>query len=213
MGQPEFFQALDKQLTSVSLADWKTYLRWHVIHSSAPALSEKFVDENFDFYGHTLTGATELQPRWKRCVAAVDRNLGEALGQKYVAQVFPPEAKERARAMVQNLVAALRSDLETLPWMGDQTRQQALAKLAAISLKIGYPDKWRDYSAFQVVRGPYIENLERGSAFEFRRNLARDRQARGPHRMGHDAAHGQRLLQPQYERNRFPRRHPPAAVF
>jgi putative endopeptidase len=169
--QPEFFQALDKQLTSVPITNWKAYLRWHLIRSSAPALSSKFVDENFNFYGRTLTGAKEIQPRWKRCVASTDRNLGEALGQKYVQKAFPPEAKARANAMVQNLVAALRSDLETLPWMSPPTRQQALAKLAAISLKIGYPDKWRDYSSYQVVRGSYVEDLQRGSAFEFHRRL------------------------------------------
>jgi predicted metalloendopeptidase len=130
------------------------------------------VDENFNFFAKTLTGVTEIQPRWKRCVAATDRSLGEALGQKYVAQAFPPEAKARANQMVQNLIAALRADIEVLPWMSDPTRKQALEKLSAMSLKIGYPDQWRDYSAFQVNRGPYVENTERGSAFEFHRHLA-----------------------------------------
>ena len=124
-----------------------------------------------------LTGAKEIQPRWKRCVGSTDRNLGEALGQVYVARAFPPEAKVKVRAMVDNLVAALHADLETLPWMGDATRRQALAKLSAMSLKIGYPDRWRDYSAFQVARASYVENLARGSAFEFHRNLAKIGQA------------------------------------
>jgi putative endopeptidase len=172
VGQPEFFQALDKQLTSVPLADWKTYLRWHVIHASVRALPSKFVNEDFDFYGRTLTGTKELQPRWRRCSGSTDRDLGEALGQKYVAQAFPPEAKEQARQMVQNLVVALRADIATLPWMSPETRQQALAKLSAMNLKIGYPDKWRDYSSYQVVRNSYFENIERGSAFEFHRELA-----------------------------------------
>jgi putative endopeptidase len=171
--QPEFFEALDKDLAGVALDDWKTYFRWHILHAAAAGLSEKFVDENFDFFGRTLTGAQELQPRWKRCVSATDSNLGEALGQKYVARNFPPAAKERARAMVQNLVQALRADIETLPWMSPPTREQALAKLSAMALKIGYPDKWRDYSSYQVTRGPYVENLERGSAFEFHRDLAK----------------------------------------
>jgi putative endopeptidase len=172
VGQPEFFQALDKQLTSVPLADWKIYLRWHVIHASVQALSSKFVNEDFDFYNRTLTGTKELQPRWRRCSGSTDRNLGEALGQKYVAQAFPPEAKEQARQMVQNLVEALRADIATLPWMSPETRQQALAKLSVMMLKIGYPDKWRDYSSYQVVRNSYFENIRRGSAFEFRHELA-----------------------------------------
>jgi len=172
VGQPEFFQALDKQLTTLPLDQWKIYFRWHVIHAAVAALPARFVDENFDFFGRKLTGVTELQPRWKRCVASVDRNLSEALGQKYVEQQFPPEAKSRARALVESLVAALRDDIQTLPWMSAPTRQQALAKLAAMSLKIGYPDKWRDYSAYDVVRSSYLINLERGSGFEFRRTLA-----------------------------------------
>ena len=171
VGQPEFFQALDKQLTSVPLADWKTYLRWHVVHASVRALSSKFVNEDFDFYGRTLTGTKELQPRWRRCSGSTDRDLGEALGQKYVAQAFPPEAKEQAHQMVQNLVEALRADIGTLPWMSPETRQQALAKLSTMNLKIGYPDKWRDYSSYQVVRNSYFENIRRGSAFEFHRRL------------------------------------------
>jgi predicted metalloendopeptidase len=173
VGQPEFFQALDKQLKSVSIPDWKTYLRWHFILSAAPALPGKFVEENFNFYGRTLTGAKEIQPRWKRCVTATDRNLGEAVGQKYVEKVFPPQAKQRAHDMVENLVSALHADIETLPWMSDPTRKQALAKLAAMNLKIGYPDKWRDYSAYQVTRDSYLDDLQRGSAFEFHRRLAK----------------------------------------
>ena len=134
------------------------------------------MDENFNFYGRTLTGAKELQPRWKRCVSSTDReSRGEALGQKYVEKAFPPEAKARAREMVQNLVAALRSDIETLPWMSDPTRKQALAKLAAMSLKIGYPDKWRDYSAYQVERDSYIENLAARQRFRVSSRPGQDR--------------------------------------
>ena len=173
VGQPEFFQALGKQLKTTPIADWKIYLRWHLLRTSAPALSSKFVDENFNFYGRTLTGAKELQPRWKRCVVSTDRELGQALGRKYVQEAFPPEAKARAHEMVENLVSALRSDIQTLPWMSDPTRKQALAKLAAMNLKIGYPDKWRDYSAYRVARDSYVANLQRGSAFEFHRQLAK----------------------------------------
>jgi len=171
--QPDFFKALDSALSSVPLDDWKIYLRWHLIHSAAPALSEKFVDENFNFYGKTLTGAKEQLPRWRRCVEATDRQLGEALGQYYVQRNFPPEAKTNAIVMVHNLIDALHDDLKTLDWMSPATREQAIKKLQAIHLKIGYPDKWRDYSAFQVDRASYVQNDLRGRTFEFNRDLAK----------------------------------------
>jgi putative endopeptidase len=171
VAQPNFFVALNAQLGSTPLEDWKTYFRWHLVDSAAPGLPEKFVDEDFDFRGRILTGAKEIQPRWKRCVQSTDRNLGEALGQLYVQKYFPPEAKTRALEMVHNLVAALRDDLQTLPWMGPETRTQATAKLQAFAVKIGYPDKWRDYSALRVDRSSYLQNLERSSEFEFQRRL------------------------------------------
>jgi putative endopeptidase len=171
VAQPEFFKALDAQLTATPLEDWKTYLRWHAVDSEAAALPEKFVNEDFDFRGRILTGAKQIQPRWKRCVQSTDRNLGEALGQVYVQKYFPPEAKAHAIEMVHNLVAALRDDLKTLPWMGPETRAQASAKLAAFAVKIGYPDKWRDYSALKVERASYLANLQRGAEFEFQRRL------------------------------------------
>jgi len=171
VGQPDFFKALDAQLTTTPLDDWKTYLRWHLVHSAAPGLPERFVAEDFAFSGKTLTGAKENQPRWKRCVQATDRALGEALGQIYVQKYFPPEAKARALEMVHNLIAALRDDLQTLSWMGPETRAQATAKLAAFALKIGYTDKWRDYAALQVDRRSYAENQLRGAEFDFARRL------------------------------------------
>ncbi len=173
VAQPKFFEAANRMLTSVPLADWKTYLRWRVIDAAAPSLSSKFVEEDFNFNGRTLQGTRELLPRWKRCVRATDRELGFALGQVYVAEHFPPEAKARALEMIHNLIAALRDDLSTLPWMGPETRKAALAKLEAFALKIGYPDKWRDYSAFHVDRGPYVMNVLRGDLFEFNRDLAK----------------------------------------
>jgi putative endopeptidase len=171
VAQPNFFVALNAQLGSTPLEDWKTYFRWHLVDSAAPGLPEKFVDGDFDFRGRILTGAKEIQPRWKRCVQSTDRNLGEALGQLYVQKYFPPEAKTRALEMVHNLVAALRDDLQTLPWMGPETRTQATAKLQAFAVKIGYPDKWRDYSALRVDRSSYLQNLGRSSEFEFQRRL------------------------------------------
>jgi len=173
VGQPEFFKSLNTQLTAIPLTDWKTYLRWHLITAAAPALSSKFVDEDFNFYGKTLTGAKVLQPRWKRCVQATDRQLGEALGQQYVAQVFPPEAKAAALKMVHNLVNALHDDIETLPWMSPATKKQALDKLSHLMLKVGYPDKWRDYSAYKVERTSYVENVLHGREFQFHYELAK----------------------------------------
>jgi putative endopeptidase len=173
IGQPDFFKQADAELASVSLADWKTYLRWHLLHAVAGSLPAKFVDEDFSFYGQTLTGAKQLLPRWQRCVRSTDRHLGEALGQYYVQRNFPPEAKASALAMVRNLVAALHDDLTTLDWMSPATREQAIKKLEAINLKIGYPDKWRDYSAFKVDRHPYVENALRGDAFAVARDLAK----------------------------------------
>jgi len=171
VGQPDFFKALDAQLTATPIDDWKTYLRWHLVNAAAPGLPEKFVAEDFDFRGKTLTGAKEIQPRWKRCVQATDRVLGEALGLVYVQKYFPPEAKARALEMVHSLVAALRDDLQTLPWMGPDTRKQATAKLEAFAVKIGYTDKWRDYSALKIDRRSYSENQWRGAEFDFARRL------------------------------------------
>jgi predicted metalloendopeptidase len=173
VGQPDFFKALDSQLTATPLAGWKTYFRWHLLNSSAPALPEKFVAEEFDFRGKTLTGAKEIQPRWKRCTQATDRALGEALGQLYVQKYFPPEAKAHALVMVHNLIAALHNDLQTLSWMSPETRAQATAKLEAFAVKIGYTDKWRDYSALKIDRTSYLANQRRASAFEFQRRLER----------------------------------------
>lgn len=168
---PKFFETISQELKAEPIATWKTYLRWHLLDTNAPFLSQPFVDEDFNFKGRILQGTPVLLPRWRRCVAAADRQLGEALGQFYVQQYFPPEAKAHALELVDRMMAALRLDLQNLPWMGPATRQQALAKLNAIAKKIGYPDKWRDYSAYQVDRGSYAENQLRGSQFEFRRDL------------------------------------------
>ena len=171
--QPEFFKAMNEELSSVPLDDWKTYLRWHVIHANAPALPEKFVEENFDFYDRKLSGTKEMLPRWKRCVQSTDRNLGEALGQVYVEKYFPPAAKARAKEMVANLIAALREDIPTLSWMGPDTKKEALAKLEAFTVKIGYPDKWRDYSKLTIDRSSYDANVRRSMEFEYARELAK----------------------------------------
>src|ERR1700675_2666637 len=164
--QPEFFKEMNQELDSVSLPEWKTYLRWHVIHENAPALPDKFVEENFDFYDRKLSGTKEILPRWKRCVQSTDRNLGEALGEVYVEKYFPPAAKARAKEMVNNLIAALRDDIPTLSWMGPETKKEALGKLEAFNVKIGYTDKWRDYSKLSIDRGSYDANVRRAMTFE-----------------------------------------------
>ncbi|HEY4950959.1 MAG TPA: M13 family metallopeptidase [Candidatus Acidoferrales bacterium] len=169
--QPEFFKEMNEELASVSLPDWKIYLRWHVIHASAPGLPDKFVEENFDFYDRKLSGTKEIPPRWKRCAQSTDSNLGEALGQIYVDKYFPPAAKARARQMVNNLIAALRDDIPTLAWMSPETKKEALAKLEAFNVKIGYTDKWRDYSKLTIDRGSYASNVRRGIEFEYARQL------------------------------------------
>ena len=168
---PNFFKEMNGLIVAQPLDKWKVYLRWHLINGTARALSTPFVDEDFHFKGTILTGTKEILPRWKRCVSATDGALGEALGQAYVKKAFPPEAKARALTMVKNLEAALADDIRQLPWMSEPTRQQALTKLQAITNKIGYPDKWRDYSTLDIERGTYVENRFRALQFEFHRDL------------------------------------------
>ncbi|HKG14535.1 MAG TPA: M13 family metallopeptidase, partial [Pyrinomonadaceae bacterium] len=173
VAQPEFFKGLDKLLTSVPVEDWKTYLRWHLVDAAAPRLSSKFVEEDFNFNGKYMQGTKETLPRWKRCVSATDRSLGEAVGQLYVKRTFTPQTRAHAQEMVKNLIAALRDDLSTLSWMSDETRKRAIAKLDAFVRKIGYPDKWRDYEALEIKRGTYIGNVLASDEFDFRRNLGK----------------------------------------
>ena len=170
---PEFFTALDKMLKTTPLADWKAYLRWHIVHNTAPALSKAFVDENFAFYGKTLNGTAELQPRWKRCTKSVNALMGEALGKAFVEKTFGAEGKERTEAVVHDIEAAMNSDLDGLTWIDDATRKQAHEKLAAIANKIGYPDKWRNYDALDIQRDAYLANAMRAEEFETHRELAK----------------------------------------
>ncbi len=170
---PDFFKALDAVLKNTSLADLKTYLRWHLLHSEAPFLSKAFVDEDFHYFGQTLTGATELEARWKRCVKATDNDLGFALGQKYVEQAFPPDAKTRVLGMVGEIEKMLGQDIESLAWMTPATKKQAMIKLQGVTNKIGYPDKWRDYSSVKIVRGDAVGDDQRATEFEVRRQLSK----------------------------------------
>ena len=162
---PDFFRGFNEALAWQPLEDWKTYLEWHVIHASAPLLPSAFVDENFQFYGKTLTGAQELSPRWKRCVQYTDGDLGEALGQKYVEKHFPPDAKERMEQLVHAVEAALEADIRELDWMTEETKKKALRKLDSIRNKIGHPEKWRDYSALQIKPDDALGNSVRSNAF------------------------------------------------
>jgi endothelin-converting enzyme/putative endopeptidase len=168
---PDFFKALTGEIQSETLDDWKTYLAWHTLHSAAPLLSSPFVRENFNFYGKTLTGAEELRPRWKRCVDYTDNNLGEALGRKFVERTFGAEGKERTLRMVHALEQALGEDIQKLDWMSPATKQEALVKLKAIANKIGYPDKWRDYSSVVIKPDDPLGNDQRATEFEVRRQL------------------------------------------
>jgi putative endopeptidase len=170
---PAFFKTMNAELDKESLADWKTYLRWHLVHANAAHLSSPFLNENFAFYGKTLQGQQELKPRWKRCTEYVDDYLGEALGQAYVEKYFPPSAKQEVLKMVKEIQTAMQQDINTLTWMSPATKQQALIKLHAMANKIGYPDKWRDYSKLEIVRGDELGNVERAREFEFNRDMAK----------------------------------------
>ena len=168
---PDFFQKVNALIGSVSLDDWKTYLRWHVVRTAAPLLSQPFVEENFSFQGKYMNGAKELQSRWKRCVQLTDGSLGEALGQPYVQETFGADGKQRMLKMVNALEAALGDDIRELDWMTPATKKQAELKLEAITNKIGYPDQWRDYSTVTIKRDDLLGNAQRARAFEVHRNL------------------------------------------
>jgi putative endopeptidase len=163
--QPKFMQELDRQVHEAPLADWKVYLKWHLLNSTASSLSAPFVEEDFAFTGKYLSGTTEMKPRWKRCVESTDQLFGEALGKKYVEKYFPPEAKARMQEMVRNLLAAMRDDILSRPWMSDDTKEKAMAKIATFNPKIGYPDKWKDYSHVVVRRDAFFEDMIAGRKF------------------------------------------------
>ena len=168
---PDFVKGMNQVIAGNSLDDLKTYLRWQTVHSATQLLPDPFVEENFAFYGKTLTGSKEIRPRWKRCVQFTNGDLGEALGQAYVAEEFPPASKAATLKMVHELEAALRTDITDVSWMTPETKKQALDKLDHIANKIGYPDKWRDYSTLTIVRGDALGNSLRANQFEFTRQL------------------------------------------
>jgi len=163
--QPKFMQEVDRQMQQVSLADWKVYLKWQLLNSVASSLSAPFVEEDFAFNGKYLAGISEMKPRWKRCAESADNLLGEALGKKYVEKYFPPAAKARMQEMVRNLLAAMRDDILSRPWMSDDTKEKAMAKIATFNPKIGYPDKWKDYSQVEIRRDAFFEDMIAGRKF------------------------------------------------
>lgn len=171
--QPEFFTALGGLLQSEPVSAWRDYLRWHLLHETAPYLTRAFVDENFAFYSKKLSGATELRPRWKRVMQATDQNLGEDLAQLYVQRAFSPTAKARALEMVKFHLAAMHNRIAAATWMSDATKQAAYKKLATMRAKVGYPDTWRDYGALVISRESYVANVLAAARFEVRRQLAK----------------------------------------
>lgn len=173
LAHPEFMRGFAAQLKQAAVDDWKTYLRWHLIRRASPYLSEEFASAHFKFFGTAMTGVTEQEPRWKRVVMTIDGSVGDALGQLYVARHFPPTAKARALELVKNVRAAMRERLQTLEWMDEPTRAKAVAKLDAFTVKIGYPEKWKDYFSVGIDRGPFVLNVLRATEFEVRRNLAK----------------------------------------
>jgi len=175
--EPSYFTGLAEAWADVVLDDWKAWLRWQVVHGSATVLSSRFVDENFDFYGRTLTGAQELRDRWKRGVGAVEGSLAEAVGKLYVEEHFPAEAKAQMLDLVANLIVAYRKSISGLAWMTEETRARALQKLDAFTPKVGYPDTWRDYSKLEIIAGDLVGNLRRAASFETDRELGRVGQA------------------------------------
>lgn len=170
LAMPEFFKVMDAQLKTVSLNDWKTYFRWQLIASYAPLLSKPFVNENFRMHAY-LTGAKEILPRWKRVVHETNSALGFAIGKLYVEKAFPPSSKKQVQEILNNIRTALRNDLQTLSWMTPATRKAAIEKLDMMEGRIGYPDKWRDYSELSIDRGPYVLNLIRANEFLYKRDL------------------------------------------
>jgi putative endopeptidase len=173
VAQPEFFKEANRLLDEQPLDAWKAYLRWNVIDSAAPLLSSPFVNEDFAFRGQTLSGQKEIQPRWQRCVRSADTNIGEILGQEYVKRAFTAEAKQKMNELIDNLVAALREDIPTLSWMSASTKQAALEKLDAFRRRIGYPDKWIDYSSVNIGRDSYATNVFASREFRVRRAASR----------------------------------------
>ncbi len=171
VSQLPFFVGISKVYQETTVQAWKDYLKWKLINSAASYLSEPFVKENFNFYGQTMSGQQEMRPRWKRVMETISGGLGEALGKLYVEKYFPPEAKTKMIKMIENLRAAFAVRIKNVDWMSAETKKKALEKLDAITVKVGYPDKWKDYSSLTIVPGNYFKNVRNARKFEFHYNL------------------------------------------
>ncbi|SDA68054.1 MULTISPECIES: M13 family metallopeptidase [unclassified Janthinobacterium] len=171
VSQPSYLKGFAEIANKTPLETWKAYFQWHLLHANAGYLPKAFVDENFAFYGTTLTGVTEMRPRWKRGVGAVEGALGEAVGQLYVEQYFPAERKVRMEALVKNLMTAYKQSIDKLDWMSPVTKKQAQIKLAKFTTKIGYPNKWRDYSGLDVAPDDLVGNIQRSHLLNYNREL------------------------------------------
>ncbi len=204
VGEPSYFKAFGAMVQSEPLPVWRSYLRWHLLVSYAGYLPKSFVDADFQFYGTDLRGTVSIRPRWKRAVALVDGSIGEGLGKLYVGKYFPPQTKARMEQLVDNLLTAYRQDVNSLDWMGPDTKKQALEKLGELHRKIGYPNHWRDYSGLVVRREDLIGNVMRANEFEFAYQLGKLGKPVDHDEMAHDAADNQCLLPAGSERNRVP---------
>jgi putative endopeptidase len=173
VAQPDFFKALNSELTARPIEDWQAYLRWHIVHDFAAELPKKFDEENFNFYSKYLQGQKEQLPRWRRCVGEVDTMMGEALGQEYVKKYYPAEAKARMKTMIDNLLAVLKGELGTVSWMSEATRKQAIEKLEAFTPRIGHTEKWRNYATLKIDRASFIGNAQRVAEFDHAYNLSK----------------------------------------
>lgn len=171
VSQPEFFKGLSPLLLNTSIEDWKAYFTWNILDTYASYLNDDFVNQNFEFYGKVLSGTPEIQPRWKRVLNNTSGRLGEAIGQLYVEKYFPPEAKQRMITLVENLRLSFADRIENLDWMSEGTKVKALDKLNKISVKVGYPDTWKDYSSLEIVPDSYVQNVRNSKEFEFNDNI------------------------------------------
>ena len=173
VGQPDFFVELNKDLKEISIADWKTYLRWSFITAAGSYLGDDLANERFQFFSKKLNGVPAMRPRWKRVLRATDASLGDALGQLYVKKYFTEESKKKVNEMVDNLIAAYRVRIASRDWMGEETKKQAYLKLDKLVRKMGYPDKWKDYSTLDIKHDSYVQNIFRASEYEFKQNINR----------------------------------------